>query len=114
MSIQYNSAARMIDPTTGTDKNLTVNENPSIARLPTRHHQHHANRLHETRNDETKQRAGKKKRLICYRCGGKGPLARLCPSPDDCRDVDEVGTEPSSNADSDPFGLDWKGGVGLR
>ena len=33
--------------------------------------------------------------------------ARLCPSGDDCQDVDEVGTEPSSDADSDLFGLDW-------
>ena len=54
-----------------------------------------------------KQSAGRRKRLICYRCGGKGHLARLCPSADDCQDVDEVGTEPSSDADSDLFGLDW-------
>ena len=33
--------------------------------------------------------------------------ARLCPSLDDCQDVDEVGIEPSSDADSDLFGLDW-------
>ena len=26
---------------------------------------------------------------------------------DDCQDVDEVGTEPSSDADSHLFGLDW-------
>ena len=58
-------------------------------------------------SDETKQSAGKKKRLICYKCGGKGHLARLCPSADDCLDVDEAGTEPSSDADSDLFGLDW-------
>ena len=54
----------------------------------------------QSRSDETKQGAGKTKRLICYRCGGKGHPARL-------RDVDEVGTEPSSDADSDLFGLDW-------
>ena len=58
-------------------------------------------------SDETKQSAGGKKLLICYRCGGKGHLARLCPSADDCQDVDEIGTEPSSDADSDLFGLDW-------
>ena len=58
-------------------------------------------------SDETKQSAGKKKRLICYMCGGKGHPARLCPSGDDCQDVDGVGTEPSSDADSDLFGLDW-------
>ena len=58
-------------------------------------------------SDQTKPGAGKKKRLICCRCGGKGHPARLCPSADDCQDVDEVGTEPSSDADSDLFGLDW-------
>ena len=58
-------------------------------------------------NDETKQNVSKKKRLVCYRCGGKGHPARLCPSPDDCQDVDEVGTEPPSDADSDLFGFDW-------
>ena len=44
---------------------------------------------------------------MCYRCGGNGHPARLCPSGDDCQDVDEVGTQPSSDADSDLFGLDW-------
>ena len=39
--------------------------------------------------------------------GGKGHPARLCPSPDDCQDVHEVGTEPPSDADSDPPGQDW-------
>ena len=42
-------------------------------------------------------------------CGGKGHPARLCPPGDDCQDMDEVGTEPSSDADSDLFGLDWSG-----
>ena len=58
-------------------------------------------------SDEMKPATGRKKRLICYRCGGKGHPARLCPSAEDCQDVDEVGTEPSSDADSDLFGLDW-------
>ena len=44
---------------------------------------------------------------MCCRCGGKGHPARLCPSPDDCQDVDGVGAEPPSDADSDLFGLDW-------
>ena len=35
-----------------------------------------------------------------YRCGGKSHLARLCPSADDCQDVDD-------DADSDLLGLDW-------
>ena len=39
--------------------------------------------------------------------GGKGHPVRLCPSGNDCQDVDELGTEPSSDADSDLFGLDW-------
>ena len=55
------------------------------------------------RSDETKQSAGRKRRLIRCKCGGKGHPARLCPSGDDCQDVDEVGTEPSSDADSDLF-----------
>ena len=98
MSMQFNSAVRMIDPIRNTSKSPTMSENPSTVGLPTRHHQHHANRLHETKLgcDETKQSAEKKKRLICHKCGGKGHPARLCPSADDCQDVDEVGTEPSS------------------
>ena len=60
----------------------------------------------EPESDETKQSAGKKKRLIWYRCGGKGHPSRLCPSADECQDVNEVGTEPSSDADIDLFGLD--------
>ena len=58
-------------------------------------------------SDETKQIASEKKRLICYKCGGKGHPARLCPSGDDCQDVDQVGTEPSCDTESDLFGLDW-------
>ena len=37
--------------------------------------------------------------------GGKGHPVRLCPSENDCQDVNEVGTEPSGDADSDL--LDW-------
>ena len=44
---------------------------------------------------------------MCYKCGGKGHPARLCPSADDCQDVDEVGTEQSSDADNNVCGLDW-------
>ena len=57
-------------------------------------------------SDETKPSVVKKKRLLCYRGGGKGHPATLCPSAEDCQDVDEVGTEPSGDADSDLFGLD--------
>ena len=78
----------------------TANSSPSASRQSTP-------RDKKSGCDETKQSAGKKKRLICYRCGGKGHLAWLCPSADDCQDMDEVGTERSSDADSDLFGLDW-------
>ena len=78
----------------------TANSSPSASRQSTP-------RDKKLRSDETKQSAGKKKRLTCYECGGKGHPARLCPSADDCQDVDEVGTEPSSDADSDLFCLDW-------
>ena len=57
--------------------------------------------------DETKPGVEKKKCLISYRCGGKGHPSRLCPSAEDWQDVDEVGTEPSSDADSDLYNLDW-------
>ena len=109
MSMQCNSAVGMIDPTRDTSKSPTTSENPSTVGLPTRHHQRHANRLQETRNLGVMRRnrvRGKKKLLICCRCGGKGHLYRLCPSTDDCQDADKVGTEPSSDADSDLFGLD--------
>ena len=42
-------------------------------------------------NDEAKHNVSKKKRLVCFKCGGKGHPARLCPSADDCQYVDEVG-----------------------
>ena len=49
----------------------TANSSPSASRQSTP-------RDKKSGSDETKQSAGKKKRLICYRCGGKGHLARLC------------------------------------
>ena len=78
----------------------TTNLSPSASRQSTP-------RDKKPGSDETKPGAGRKKRLICYRCGGKGHPARLCPPAEDCQDVDEVGTEPSSDSDSDLFGLDW-------
>ena len=67
MSMQCNSAVRLIGPTRNTSKSPSMNENPSTVGLPIRHHQRHANRLHETRNRRVmrKQSAGKKKRLTC-------------------------------------------------
>ena len=100
----------MIDPIRNTSKSPTTSENPFNRRTanssPSAPRQS-TPRDKKSGRDETKQSAGKKKRLICYRCGGKGHPARHCPSGDDCQDVDEVGTEPSSDADSDLFGLDW-------
>ena len=84
----------------------TTCENRSTVGLPTRHHQRHANRLDETRNRGVMRRNGVRARKnvsFATRCGGKGHPARLCPSGSGCQDVDEVGTEPSS----DLFGLDW-------
>ena len=78
----------------------TVNSSPPAPRQSTPRDQ-------KSGSDETKQSAGRRKRLICCRCGGKGHPARLCQPADDCQDVDEVGTEPSSDADSGLFGLDW-------
>ena len=49
MSMQFNRAACMIDPTREASKSLTTSENPPTVGLPTRHHLHHANRLHVTR-----------------------------------------------------------------
>ena len=108
MSMQCNSAFRLIGPTRNTSKSPTMSENPSTVGLPIRHRQRHANRLHETRNPGVTRRnrvQGRRSVSFATRCGGKGP--RPCPSGDDCQDVDEVGTEPSSVADSDLFGLDW-------
>ena len=107
MSMQCNSAVHIIDPARSISKSPTMSEDPSIVGLPTRHHQHHANRPHETSN----QGAMRRNRLRARKCVsfaasvvGKGHPARLCPSADDCQDVDEVATEPSSDTDSDQFG----------
>ena len=78
----------------------TANSSPSASRQSTP-------RDKKSGSDETKQSAGKKKRLICYKFGGKSHPTKFCPSPADCQDADEVGTELSSDADSDLFDLDW-------
>ena len=61
----------------------TANSSPSASRQSTA-------RDKKSGSDETKQSASRTKRLICCRCGGKGHQARLCPSPDDCQDMDEM------------------------
>ena len=48
----------------------------------------------------------KRANLVCWKCSGDGHPARFCPSADYCHDVDEVGTEQSSDADSELFGPD--------
>ena len=91
-------------------KQMSDNERTPFNRRTANSSPSAASRLHDKKSgsDETKQSAGTKKRLISYRCGGNCHPARLCPSADDCQDVDGIGTEPSSDADSDPFGLDWR------
>ena len=64
-------------------------------------------------SDEMKPGAGRKKRLIFYRCGGKGHPARLCPSAEDCQDVDEVGTEPSLSDRTERQTSWWKRTTGV-
>ena len=68
MSMQCNSAVRLIGPTRNTSKSPSMNENPSTVGLPIRHHQHSRQstpRDKKSGSDETKQSAGKKKRLTC-------------------------------------------------
>ena len=88
----------------------TMSENHSTVGLPIRHNKHHANRLHETRNQGVMRRNRvQARKSVSFATGvvERAILPGLCPSADDCQDVDEVGTEPSSDADSDLFGLDW-------
>ena len=76
----------------------TANSSPSALRQST---------PRETRKTGAMRRKRvRERRSVCNKCGGKGYPASLCPSADDCQDVDEVGTEPSSDADRDLFGLD--------
>ena len=50
MSVQYNSVVHLIGPARNTSRSPTTSDNPSTVGLPIRHHEHHASRLHETRN----------------------------------------------------------------
>ena len=109
MTMQCNTVSAN-DSARSRSKSLTASVHPSTAEpqpVITRVTAVYAARQ-EIENDEPKQNAAKKKKqLVCRKCGGKSHPARLCPSADDCHDVDEVGAEPSSDADSDLFGLDW-------
>ena len=107
MSMQFNGAVRMTDPIRNTSNSPTTSENPSTVELPTRHHQRHANRLHETRNLGVMRRNRVRVRRSVSSATSVVERAKLCPSGDDCQDVVEVGTEPYSGADTDLFGLDW-------
>ena len=77
----------------------TANSSPSASRQSTP-------RDKKSGGDETKPIAGKNKRLICYRCDGKGHPARLCPQMN-ARTWMKSEQNPSSDADSDLLGLDW-------
>ena len=80
MSLQYSSAARMTDPNQKPKRESdskrkpcnrqTANSSASASRLSTP-------RDKKSGNDETKQNVSKKRRLICFRCGGKGRPVRL-------------------------------------
>ena len=111
MSMQGNSAVRMIGPTRNTSKSpTTMSENPSTVGLPFRHHQYHANRLHETRNRGVMRRNRvQARKSVSFATGVEREILPgfAHQQIDDCQDVDEVGTEPSSDADNDLFGLDW-------
>ena len=74
-----------------------MNESHSTVGVPTRHHQHHANRLDETRNRGATRRSRVQARKSVPFATGVVERA----SADVCQDVDEVGTEPFSDADSD-------------
>ena len=105
MPVQFNSAVRMIGSTRNASKSPTTSENLSTVGLPTRHHS--TPRDKKSGSDETKQSAGEEEASHLHQVWWKGPSCQACSSGDDCQDVDEVGTEPSSDVDSDLFGLDW-------
>ena len=77
----------------------TANSSPSASRqsIP---------RDKKSGSERQSKSTGKRKRLIWHKCGGNGHPARLFPSADDCQDLDEVGAELSSDAESDLFGLE--------
>ena len=102
------SATNANDPTRSRDRKPTTSENPLTVKQKSRHHQRHVSEIHEIGSHgartQNRMNALEKRRLVRYMCGGKGHPARLRSSADDWKDVGEVGTGKSSDADS---GLDW-------
>ena len=77
MLMQRNSVTRMNEPTKNTSKSPTMNENPSTARLPTRDHQHHANRIHETKNRRVMRSRVQARKRISFATGVVGRATLL-------------------------------------
>ena len=46
----------------------------------------------------------RRKVLICYKCGGKGHPAKVCPTEDDVQDVDEAESDQQENLMG---GIEW-------
>ena len=70
---------------------------------------------HEKREADNGQDSVKKKKkkraLVCYNCGGKGHLARLCSTPPDhdTQAVDqEDDTDEESSKEGDVCGVEWE------
>ena len=97
MSMQFNSVVRTIDPIRNTSKSPTTSEDPSVVGLPTRHHQRHVSRLQETRNPGVVRRNRVRGRRSVSSATSVVERAILPGSAH----------QPSSDADSDLFGLDW-------
>ena len=73
------------------------------------HHKRHVTKCarSEARERGHRTHCAQEETSCVHKCGGKGRPAWLCPASDECQVVDEVGTEQSSDADSDLFGLNW-------
>ena len=78
----------------------TANSSPSAPRQSTP-------RDKKPGSDETKQSGVRRSVSSATGVVERVILPGSAHQGDDCQDVDEVGTDPSSDADSDLFGLDW-------